>query len=75
MLYLCLLIGAILGVALFEIEGLVPGAFLGYLNYRDRSWQKSVDQLIDQVNALRNRIKALENSQEQVTSSLSHSLL
>ena len=64
MLYLCLLIGAILGVALFEIEGLVPGTFLGYLIYRDRSWQKSVDQLKDQVHSLRNRIKSLESHRE-----------
>ena len=57
MLILCLLLGAILGVILFEVEGFLPGLLLGYLVYQSQTLRKQVDTLTNQVDVLNDRLR------------------
>ena len=49
MLYLCLILGALAGVLLFEYQGIIPGVIIGYLVYQSHTLRKTVQELDQQV--------------------------
>lgn len=70
MLLVYLLIGAVLGVILLEMEGIIPGLLIGYLLFQEQSSRKKIEHMSKQVHYLRGRIRMLSSAEENQTTSM-----